>query len=127
EDALARERLALSLGMDSWASLDALTSQHRRCVNGWFTKAVFGPVAEPGGDRVAAPGFDLESRPAQRQEALRASGYAQPEDIDQLLEQLRTSTYYRRLDDTGRRRLRELLGRLLPQLVQDAQPAITFA
>jgi len=42
------------------------------------------------------------------------------------LDQLRDTSYYRRLDETGRRRLHELLGRLLPLVAQSKSPGPTL-
>ena len=49
--------------------------------------------------------------------AAKRSGRDDAASLAAQLDQLRDSAYYRRLDETGRRRLRELLPRLMPLLV----------
>jgi glutamate-ammonia-ligase adenylyltransferase len=58
----------------------------------------------------------MEASTADRQSMLSALGFTQPEMLHPALEALASSTYYRRLDATGRRRLGELLPRMLAMI-----------
>jgi glutamate-ammonia-ligase adenylyltransferase len=64
----------------------------------------------------------LEARVA----GLQALGFSDTAAIMEPLDLLRDTSYYRRLDETGRRRLHELLGRLLPPIAQTRSPATTL-
>jgi glutamate-ammonia-ligase adenylyltransferase len=124
EDDAARERLACSMNFASWDDLKAELDRHRSRVTRHFTQTVFGPVAEASGSRKSE--FDLDAAPEDRQRALQALGCAESQELGELLEQMRTGTYYRRLDETGRRRLRDLLPRLLHWTARSEAPVVTF-
>jgi glutamate-ammonia-ligase adenylyltransferase len=127
EDPLARERLAFAMNVGSWDELAAQTSAHRQRVERYFAQTVFGPAERSDGLSSSAPTFDLEADAAERARMVVNCGVADPEPINARLEDLRNSTYYRRLDETGRRRLRDLLARILPMLAADAAPTTTLA
>jgi len=125
----AQARLALSLGMKDWDEVAALLSMHRERVSKWFAQTVFGPVGgspDPSAGAVPTSGFDLEVVGEERERALRSLGVADTAPFVEILEQLRTSAYYRRLDETGRRRLRDALARILKGAAETAAPAVTF-
>jgi glutamate-ammonia-ligase adenylyltransferase len=127
EDELARERLALAMRVPNWSALQAELEHHRGRVAHHFAHTIFGPVTDgdEAGNRCGA--FDLEGAPEQRAEALRQWGLDANAEVAEQLEQLRTSSYFRKQDETGRRRLRELLPRLLPRIAATASPATTLA
>jgi glutamate-ammonia-ligase adenylyltransferase len=127
EDEVARTRLAFSMQFASWAALAQQLDQHRERVSRHFAQTVFGPssVVEAAGV-TAAPQFDLEAAAEDRMQAIVQLGIAEAVPIAESIEQLRASTYYRRLDDTGRRRLRELLRRLLTLIAHCASPATAY-
>ncbi len=107
QDDLGRERLALAMGASDWNALHAELSMHRQRVAQHFAQTVFGPGSASSTEqdrRIAL--VDMDAPP---------------------LDQLRDTAYYRRLDETGRRRLHELLGRVLPLIEQSKSPATTFA
>ena len=107
EDDLARERLALAMGASDWNALHAELSLHRQRVAQNFAQTVFGPgSASPTEKEKRIALVDMDAPP---------------------LDQLRDTAYYRRLDETGRRRLHELLGRVLPLIEQSKSPQTTFA
>jgi glutamate-ammonia-ligase adenylyltransferase len=126
EDPRARERMALAMGAGSWSELEAQTNAHRQRVERYFTQTMFGPAERIDGIGKPAT-FDLEADADERARMLVSCGVADPDPINARLEELRNSTYYRRHDETGRRRLRDLLARILPMLSQDAAPAATLA
>jgi glutamate-ammonia-ligase adenylyltransferase len=109
-DAAARARLAESMDFADWDSFAAQLDQHRRQVAEHFAQTVFGPAADAGG---AAPALDLDASVEDGIATLRALGFAVPPPLQASLETLAGSTYFRRLDATGRRRLGELLPRML--------------
>jgi glutamate-ammonia-ligase adenylyltransferase len=127
EDELARERLALAMNARSWDELAAQTNAHRHRVERYFRQTVFGPTDRDRGTSATGPDFDLEADAEDRARMLARCGVSASEAINARLEELRESTYYRRLDETGRRRLRDLLTRMLPMLASDPAPTTTLA
>ncbi len=122
---IARARLALSLGMSDWSSVAAQLAAHRERVSRWFAQTVFGPVAGAPDQRPESNGvLDLDAAPEDFARALQRLGVSQP--LFEPLEQLRNSGYYRRLDDTGRRRLRDSLPRILQSVAATSDPVISF-
>jgi glutamate-ammonia-ligase adenylyltransferase len=126
-----RERLALAMGVDDWATLHEQLQAHRDRVSAHFRRAVFAPGATvpdadagAGLEQLLDPEPDLERR-RESLATLQAPQLVEP--ILRQLEQLRESGYYRRLDETGRRRLQVLLPRLLRAIVRlpNAEAALT--
>lgn len=126
EDEAARARLAFSLNAASWDEMQAELNTHRQRVAHHFAQSVFGPGSEPADARKSVTTFDIDASMDERQRALQALGFAEPAPVADLLEQLRTSAYYRRLDETGRRRLHDLLPRLLPLIGRSVSPPTAF-
>jgi [glutamine synthetase] adenylyltransferase / [glutamine synthetase]-adenylyl-L-tyrosine phosphorylase len=124
EEQGARERLALSLGLGSWSELEAQLNAHRERVSHHFAQTVFGPGSDAADrQQKSLAAFDIDATAEEREQALRALGFDAPAAVGDLVEQLRISAYYRRLDETGRRRLHELLPRLLPLIARSVTPA----
>ncbi len=128
-DDAARARLAVSMGYDDWSAFAARLSEHRRLVSENFSQTVFGPATDAGNGTPTAS-LDLEASTDDWIAALRTLGFATPESLQSSLQTLADSTYFRRLDATGRRRLSELLPRMLT-LIADvpasrAAPVVTF-
>jgi [glutamine synthetase] adenylyltransferase / [glutamine synthetase]-adenylyl-L-tyrosine phosphorylase len=117
-----RERLALAMGLPDWDALERELRLHRDRVSMHFRRAVFGPEqpAGTGGSLTAlenllAPELDDAGRRA----LLAALGA--PGHVDTILthvQRLADSAYYRRLDETGRRRLHALLPWILQAIVR---------
>ena len=106
EDEIGRERLALAMGARDWNALHAELAMHRQRVAQHFAQTVFGPgTGAQTEQEKRAVLVDMDSPP---------------------LDQLRDTPYYRRLDETGRRRLHELLARLLPLIAQSKSPDTTL-
>ncbi|MBM0107416.1 bifunctional [glutamate--ammonia ligase]-adenylyl-L-tyrosine phosphorylase/[glutamate--ammonia-ligase] adenylyltransferase [Steroidobacter sp. S1-65] len=127
EDAEARQRLAFAMNVGSWDELVAITGAHRQRVERYFTQTVFGPAERTDGLGHAVETFDVDADATERARMLESCGVAESEAINARLEELRTSAYYRRLDETGRRRLRELLARILPMLSSTGVATATLA
>jgi len=115
-DDAGRARLALAMGAADWPTLAAEIERHRRRVGGHFRTLIFGP-AEPGADdgldRALETLLEPELDDARRLELLRKARIGAADAVLAQLNVLRESTYYRRLDETGRRRLHTLLPFLL--------------
>lgn len=126
EEARDRERLALAMNASSWEELVGQASAHRQRVERYFAQTMFGPTENADASASAVAAFDLEADAEERSRMIAASGVAEPKPIDAMFEQLRVSTYYRRFDETGRRRLRDLLARVLPLLAADPAPVATL-
>jgi glutamate-ammonia-ligase adenylyltransferase len=122
EDELARERLAYAVGFASWSELEAQLAHHRSCVSAHFAQTLFGPVTD--GDGSVA--FDLEGPAQDREQALRSFGFEETGPIVELLDRLVASAYFKRQDETGRRRLRELFPKALLLIARTSAPAITL-
>ncbi|HWK75549.1 MAG TPA: bifunctional [glutamate--ammonia ligase]-adenylyl-L-tyrosine phosphorylase/[glutamate--ammonia-ligase] adenylyltransferase [Povalibacter sp.] len=126
-DDLARERLALSLGLPDWEEVVAQLTAHRERVREIFAQTVFGPTsnsaeAQPAG----ASDLNLDGSADDRERALRQLGIENAAALNETLEQLRSSAYYRRLDETGHRRLRDALPRILKSVAATAEPTVAF-
>jgi glutamate-ammonia-ligase adenylyltransferase len=127
-DEAGRARLALGMGTDSWASLEPEIARHRDRVSGHFRRLLFGPE-EP--DTAAATVRALEGilepgAGGAALESLRAAGLLEASAVLERLDMLRDSAYYRRLDETGRRRLQLLLPRLLQAVAARGAEASTL-
>lgn len=122
QDETARARLALAMNVGSWDELQAQLSAHRQNVAHHFAQTVFGPSGGAADSRQAPAVFDIDAVG----EALQALGCTDTAALSEIIEQLRDGAYYRRLDETGRRRLQELFARLMPMLVQLPAPAVVL-
>ncbi len=115
-DEAGRARLAYGMGVVDWPTLEAELERHRHRVSAHFRSLIFAP-AEPGAagnldcllETILAPEVD----DARCRKLLRASGIGDVAGVLDRLRLLRDSSYYRRLDETGRRRLHTLLPSLI--------------
>ncbi len=127
-DREAQLKLALATGYGDWASLREELDLHRSRVSQHFSAIVFAPATHDSDVVVAFESLlEAGSGDAVRIAELRRLGYPQPQPLVEQIAKLRDSSYYRRLDDAGRRRLHLLLPRLLRTLVRDPHPDVTFA
>ena len=112
EDDVARERLACAMAVRAWSQLRVEIERNRGMVAKHFANIVFGPV----GDAAVAGGqIELESDAtlAELRRRVADFGIAASQSCAEQLLTLRDSGYYRRLDESGRRRLTLLLPRIL--------------
>jgi [glutamine synthetase] adenylyltransferase / [glutamine synthetase]-adenylyl-L-tyrosine phosphorylase len=127
-EAWPRARLALAMGFPDWAAFAGELQVHRDRVSRHFMRAVFAPGATAdagaGLEHLLDPEFD-DARRRESLAALQVPGLVEP--FLRQLEQLREGGYYRRLDETGRRRLQVLLPRLLRAVARapNAEAALT--
>ena len=116
QDETGRARLALAMGAPDWETLAAELARHRQRVSGHFQALIIGP-GEPGAgdatDRALETLLEPETSDERRVELLRMARVGDVAAVLERLNLLRESTYYRRLDETGRRRLHTLLPSLL--------------
>lgn len=123
----ARMRLATAMGFDDWGAFRIELEAHRARVGNHFAQMVFGPAHEVSDDDAALETvLDVDAGTGSRMRALERIGIAQPAPVVAHIDELKTSSYYRKLDDTGRRRLRELLPRLLRAVGRMENPATVF-
>jgi glutamate-ammonia-ligase adenylyltransferase len=116
QDEAGRARLALAMGAEDWASLAAEIERHRQRVSGHFQALIIGPGEHGAGDaldRALETLLDSHVDDDQRLDLLRRVRIGDIAAVLDRLDVLRESAYYRRLDETGRRRLHTLLPSLL--------------
>jgi glutamate-ammonia-ligase adenylyltransferase len=133
-DPAGRERLATAMGFDAWASFIAALEAHRRRVTAHFNAVVLGrgdPV-NPAFAGLLEPLWTDEPALERVAEDVRRFGIADPQAAARVLLELRQSSYYRRLDAYGRRRLATLVPRILAAVARveaangvDGQPVLT--
>jgi glutamate-ammonia-ligase adenylyltransferase len=105
-----RARLALAMGREDWAAVEQELVAHRHTIETLFRDHV-----DPGGQRVREP---LSAWPPGEtvEEALAELGFREPESSAAVLRGLRDARWAGQLDETGRRRMNDLV----PLLVADA-------
>jgi len=115
-DALARARLALAMGEDDWAALDAAVRAAKDQVHDAFQRIL--SEKPPDGDALSTMA-DVWGARIERDAALpllREAGYDEPEPTWELIHQLRQGKSYHAHSKVGRERL----DRLMPALIQRA-------
>jgi glutamate-ammonia-ligase adenylyltransferase len=121
-----RARLALAMEHDGWPALEAEIARHRDRVSAQFRRTVFAPAQPEAGDELNGDLvriLEAEFDDTRRAEALEGIGLRAKAAVLEQLNRLRDSAYYRRLDETGRRRLQTLLPRLLRAIAGRADEA----
>ncbi|MGH8243978.1 MAG: bifunctional [glutamate--ammonia ligase]-adenylyl-L-tyrosine phosphorylase/[glutamate--ammonia-ligase] adenylyltransferase, partial [Steroidobacteraceae bacterium] len=115
EDDEGRERLAAAMGFDGWAGFAAALEARRRRVTGHFDAVVLGRsgAAEPPPAAQLVSLWSAEPALERVAEDIGRFGLPDPGAAARLLLELRQSTYFRRLDEYGRRRLATLVPRVL--------------
>jgi [glutamine synthetase] adenylyltransferase / [glutamine synthetase]-adenylyl-L-tyrosine phosphorylase len=124
EDETGRARLALAMGLPNWDALQLQLKAHRDRIAHHFAHTVFGPGT--AGAQPAPTSFDLSDVAEERARKLQAAGFADLPPIVEMLDELQAGAYYRRLDETGRRRLHELFTRMLPVIARSTAPALAL-
>ena len=124
EDALDRARLSVNMGLPQWSTVNERIEAARGEVARQFEALLFGaPDRQHRHDEVGAAWF--ASGDAKIEEELERDGFPQAEieAAAQTLNAYRHAPAYRRLDETGRRRLHVILERLLQAAARYAEPA----
>ena len=123
-DDAGRARLAVSMGFDDWPAFSEAFDAIRGRVTRHFRNVVFGPQGSPGVPAAADLGalWAMEPDPQRVVEDVRRLGLSDPAAIAEELLVLRGSSYHKRLDEHGRKRLATLLPRVL-RSIASRQPA----
>jgi [glutamine synthetase] adenylyltransferase / [glutamine synthetase]-adenylyl-L-tyrosine phosphorylase len=118
-DPLSRERIALAMGMESWPALLRALDEHRSRVSQHFRMVVFGgQETDRGAVKIDLGRFwESQAETAALAEALGHAGFIDSAEAARLLMELRGSSFVRRLDEPGRKRLQALLPVLLGDIV----------
>jgi glutamate-ammonia-ligase adenylyltransferase len=133
-DRACRERLAIAMGFDAWESFIAVLEAHRRRVTAHFNAVVLGrgDPANPAFAGLLEPLWTDEPALERVAEDVGRFGLTDPQAAARVLLELRQSSYYRRLDAYGRRRLATLVPRVLAAVARveaangvDGQPVLT--
>ncbi len=125
EDEGMQERLALAMAYRNWATLAVEIDRQRALVSRHFATIVFGPI-DRGSTASVQSELDLDAA-ADVLGHLRKLGLREFDECATQLQALRDGSYYRRLDETGRRRLNTLLPRILQRLQDQASPSVALA
>jgi glutamate-ammonia-ligase adenylyltransferase len=125
DDEAGRSRLAMAMNVPSWDALQDQLQRHRERIAHHFAHTVFGPGgAAPA--QAAPASFDLADPAEERSRKLQAAGFVDLPPIVEMFDELQAGAYYRRLDETGRRRLHELFTRVLPLIARSVSPALAL-
>jgi len=122
EDEQGRSRLAASMGHADWQSLRDALETVRESVTARFRSVVFGPERSPSESRPADLGslWALEPELGRVEEDVASLGLAGVQAVAEQLLELRSSVYFARLDQHGRKRLATLLPRMLRSVAAHA-------
>lgn len=124
----ARLRLAVALNYLDCSSLLAELNEHRQRVSHWFASIVFGGANEISETSASQDIFlDAVTPEDDRLRAMQALGISDAPHFVQQLQQVRDSTYFKRLDEVGRSRLTVLLPQILRLIAKQADQHTVFA
>ncbi len=124
----SRRRVAAAMGAADWPALLSQLDTHRRRVSEHFAALITGSN-DAQSTMVAgrlAPLWEGEPDVATLQARLAAQQLPADAELAQMLLDLRDSPLLRRLDESGRRRLAELLPALLADARNQAQPVLVM-
>jgi glutamate-ammonia-ligase adenylyltransferase len=118
KDEAIRARIARAMGVADWAAMVVELDAHRATVARHFKSVVLSGAEDA--DRAAVKVdlgrfWDTQAEEAALSEALAKAGFAESREASRLLLEMRNSSFVRRLDEPGRKRLQALL----PLLTQD--------
>jgi len=118
DDAERRARLAVAMGVPDFAALCAATDMVRDTVARHFATLVLAAEgAMPAAASDFGSAFSAGAAATEIAPHLAALGLESPDAVAAALVELRGSSYYRRLDEPGRRRLHALVPRLMAAAV----------
>jgi glutamate-ammonia-ligase adenylyltransferase len=127
KDALARERIALSMSAPNWETLLKRLDAHRESVSRHFKSVVFGGGADADAAAVKMDFgrfWETEAEQAVLIESLSRAGMAEAEEGARLLLEFRGSGLVRKLDEPGRKRLQTMLPVLMADIAASAAPLV---
>ena len=129
DDAEGRTRLACAMQRETWESLAEETAACRDTVARHFSAIVFRHADLPESDD--APPGDLsavwEGETEIASEILAAHGFSDPEVALEAIQAVREASDFKRLDQTGRRRLSLLIPRLIEAAAKENEPGLVLA
>ena len=119
-EALAREGLAAAMGYSGWGDFAGRLDAMRRAVTEHFNDVVLGPGGrgEPSPAALLEPLWTAEPALERIAEDVAQLGIQDAAGAARVLLELRQSSYFRRLDEYGRRRLATLLPRMLMEIAK---------
>jgi glutamate-ammonia-ligase adenylyltransferase len=117
-----RARLAYALGEPDWAALSRKLGAHRAGVESQFNRVAW-EAREPAAGEVRTEAIAAAWEADTIADVLAGTTLAENADVLRLLGDLREGGLYRRMDEPGRRRLAELITRLIPLLESESAPA----
>ena len=124
EDDVGRARLAVSMQVATWSELHSELERQRGRVAKHFANIVFGPVDQASSATTIEFPIDLPADELRKR--ISDVGCSCDEICAQQLIALRESGYFKRLDETGRRRLLVLLPRIFKLLATETAPEATL-
>jgi glutamate-ammonia-ligase adenylyltransferase len=124
-----RLRLAISMGFSDIASFNTALINHREIIHGHFQMLLESGASEDAQKDIDDPSIDIWQNPTVGQQAvdmLTAMGYDRPEEAIKLLEYLKNDAETRALSPRGRRRLDQLVPRILKEIARCENPLVTL-
>lgn len=128
EDAV-RARIAAAMGAADWDALLVALNEHRQTVSRHFKSVVLsgGQEADRAAVKVDLGRFwDTQAEEAALLEALARAGFTDAGEPARLLLEMRGSSFVRRLDEPGRKRLQALLPLLVADIASSPAPVPTL-
>ncbi len=128
-DAIGRARLAYALDCADWAHYEATLRKHMQHVHDHFDHVFTAPQAESATDTAALELADVWSGALPndtRSRVLVELGYAAPDRAIEILSQLRRSSAFRALGNTGHQRLDQLMPQILGAVGKTGNAAETL-
>jgi len=124
KDEPTRSRIAVAMGAPDWAALLTELNGHREKVSRHFKSVVLGGAEDADGGAVKVDlgrFWETQAEEAVLTESLARAGFADSSEAARLLLELRASSFVRKLDEPGRKRLQALM----PLLIADAGKSTT--
>jgi glutamate-ammonia-ligase adenylyltransferase len=125
-DYVARERIAMAMGLPDWPALTRELNVHRQAVMRHFRSVIFGTgeTADRRAITVDLEGFwESKAATADLVSSLQRAGLGEhAEEVARLLLELRGSSLVRKLDEPSRKRLQALLPALIASIAASREP-----
>ena len=118
-----RERLAYAMSMSGWDELAAALERQREVVEMEFRRLAFEERGETERDAAAGEIWAAAWERADLAGVFAQAGVKEAEAVAEELEALRKSSLYRRMDETSRQRLSDVVARLMPRLTRYKNPS----
>ncbi len=128
DDACERERLAFSMGCDSWAQFAQLLQRHQAKVHTYFEQVFSAPQADAANSAGTDAAIWGSDDAAAQQQALMHLGYSiqDAETAGNLIRGLRHGSAYHAFSTHGRERMDVLMPLLIAAAVKTPAPALTL-